>query len=375
MVALLVVAPLLDHARIERRAPRCSSSDPALTYNVRQLEKLERLLKIAVLFGGTSTERDVSVASAAQVVRALRSAGHEVLAVETSRGVLPPAQERELLSRGIDRAPPGDIGASSGNLPAIVGAVNPVDVVFLALHGGFGEDGTLQGTLDLAGIRYTGSGALGSALAMDKDVAKRLFLAAGVPTPKWLMAPAELEEIADQLGMPLIVKPNSQGSTVGLTLVRALEELPAALQTAERFDTEVMLEQYIPGRELTVGILEDQALAVGEIVPVTGEIFDYTAKYQQGAAREIFPADLPPEQTARVQALALAAHRALKLSAYSRVDFRQDPQGGLWCLEVNTLPGLTAGSLLPKSAAAAGIGFTELCERICRAAGARGPRS
>jgi D-alanine-D-alanine ligase len=327
-------------------------------------------LKIAVLFGGTSAERDVSVASAAQVVDALRRNGHEVLAVETSRGVLPAVEERELLSQGIDRAPPPDHEGDVGNLPIVVatGGLKDVDLVFLALHGGAGEDGTVQGALDLAGIAYTGSGTLGSALAMDKDVSKRLFLAAGVPTPKWLMAPVEPARIVEQLGLPVIVKPNSQGSTVGLTLVREEASLPAALEDAAGFDNEVMVEQYIPGRELTVGILDDEPLAVGEIVPLTGEIFDYTAKYQSNAAKEVFPADIPGDVARRVQALGVQAHRALKLSSYSRADFRMDPQGGLWCLEVNTLPGLTAGSLLPQSASAAGIGFEELCERICRAA-------
>lgn len=334
-------------------------------------------MKIAVLFGGTSAERDVSVASAAQVVDGLRRAGHEVLAVETSRGVLPAAQERELLSQGIDRAPPPDLEAGVGKLPAVVGSggLKDVDLVFLALHGGAGEDGTIQGALDLAGIPYTGSGTLASALAMDKDIAKRLFLAAGVPTPKWLMTPVEPVRVVEQLGLPVIVKPNSQGSTVGLTLVREEIALPAALEEAGRFDAEVMVEQYIPGRELTVGILDDAPLSVGEIVPLTGDIFDYAAKYQAEAADEIFPADLPDGVTERVQALGLQAHRALKLTAYSRVDFRMDPQSGLWCLEVNTLPGLTAGSLLPQSAAAAGIGFDELCERICRAAASRMPRA
>jgi len=335
-------------------------------------------LKIAVLFGGASAERDVSVASAAQVVAALRRMGHEVLAVETSRGVLPPGEEHALLSQDIDRAPPPDIEAGVGNLPAVVGSggLNGVDLVFLALHGGAGEDGTIQGALDLAGIPYTGSGTLGSALAMDKDVAKRLFLAAGVPTPKWLMAPVEPSRVVEQLGLPVIVKPNSQGSTVGLTLVSEEADLPGALEEAAAFDAEIMIEQYIPGRELTVGILDDAPLAVGEIVPLTGDIFDYTAKYQAEAAREIFPADLPDDVAGHVQALGLQAHRALKLAAYSRVDFRMDPQGGLWCLEVNTLPGLTAGSLLPQSAAAVGIGFEALCERICRAAAPpRGPRA
>jgi len=329
-------------------------------------------LKIAVLFGGASAERDVSVASAAQVVSALRGGGHEVLAVETSRGVLLPEEERARLGQGIDRAPPERESTRGAQLPAVVssGRLTEVDLVFLALHGGAGEDGTVQGALDLAGIRYTGSGMLGSALAMDKDMAKRLFVAAGVPTPKWLMAPVDPELAIERLGLPLIVKPNSEGSTVGLTLVRDREALPGAIATAAAFDEAVMIEQYIPGRELTVGILDNEALAVGEIIALTGagEIFDYTAKYQAGAAREIFPADLSDEITRAVQALGLRAHHALKLGSYSRVDFRMDPQGGLWCLEVNTLPGLTAGSLLPQSAAAVGIPFTELCERICRGA-------
>jgi D-alanine-D-alanine ligase len=182
------------------------------------------------------------------------------------------------------------------------------------------------------------------------------------------MAPVDAEHAIEQLGLPLIVKPNSEGSTVGLTLVRDADALPDAIAAAAVFDQAVMIEQYIPGRELTVGILDDEALAVGEIVPLTGEIFDYTAKYQANAAREIFPADLEDEVARAVQALGLRAHRALKLGSYSRVDFRMDPQGGLWCLEVNTLPGLTAGSLLPQSAAAVGISLAELCERICRAA-------
>ena len=327
-------------------------------------------MRIAVLFGGTSAERDVSIASAAQVVKALRGAGHEVSAVETSRGRLGPADERELLSRAIERTPPPDLVATAAGLPAVVdaGGLADADVVFIALHGGTGEDGTIQGALDLAGVRYTGSGMLGSALAMDKDIAKRLFLAAGIPTPKWLMAPVAFDRIVDELGLPVIVKPNGQGSTVGLTLVRETAGLPWAIELARSFDAEVMIEQYIPGRELTVGVLEDEALAVGEIVSLTGEIFDYAAKYQAGAAREIFPADIPQAATAAARELALRAHRALKLGSYSRADFRLDPQGGLWCLEVNTLPGLTARSLLPQSAAAVGIDFAELCERIWRAA-------
>lgn len=325
-------------------------------------------MKIAVLFGGDSMERDVSIASASQVVGALRQLGHDVISIDSGRGQLTAADEKRLFTGRIDKLPPDK--ASVTNLPTVISTPDlaNVDVVFLALHGGTGEDGTVQALLDLAGIPYTGSGKLASALGWDKDVAKRLFLAAGVPTPEWLMAPASLDAVRERIGFPLIVKPNGQGSTVGLTLVKRPEDFAAAVDLAASFDKEVMLERYIPGRELTVGILDDQALAVGEIIPATGPIFDYAAKYQPNGAQEIFPANLTPEQTARAQDLALRVHRALKLDSYSRVDFRMDPDGGIWCLEVNTLPGLTAASLLPRAAAAVGIGFPELCDRICRGA-------
>jgi D-alanine-D-alanine ligase len=328
-------------------------------------------LKIAVLFGGDSMERDVSIASAAQVVGALRSRGHEVIAYDSGRGRLTADDERRLFAAKIEREPPDKNAVAT--LPTVVSAPDlaGTDVVFIAMHGGSGEDGTVQALLDLAEIPYTGSGKLGSALGWDKDVAKRLFLAAGVPTPDWLMAPVEPGAAAQRLGLPLIVKPNGQGSTVGLTLVKAAGDIPAAIEVAGGFDSEVMLEKYVAGRELTVGVLEDRALAVGEIIPATGPIFDYAAKYQAGGAEEIFPARITPEQTARAQDLALRVHRALKLDVYSRVDFRMDADGELWCLEVNTLPGLTAASLLPRSAAAVGIPFAELCERICRGALAR----
>ena len=316
-------------------------------------------------------ERDVSIASASQVVGALRSRGHQVIAYDSGRGRLTSADEQRLFTGKIDRRPPDQKTVSS--LPTVVSAPDlaDVDLVFLAMHGGSGEDGTVQALLDLAGIPYTGSGKLGSALGWDKDVAKRLFLAAGVPTPDWLMAPVSPSLAAQRLGFPMIVKPNGQGSTVGLTLVRTPPELEAALALASGFDSQVMLERFIDGRELTVGILDDAPLAVGEIVPSTGPIFDYAAKYQAGGAEEIFPADLTAEQTARIQDLALKVHRALKLDVYSRVDFRMDRDGGFWCLEVNTLPGLTAASLLPRAAAAVGIEFPELIERICRGALAR----
>ena len=245
------------------------------------------------------------------------------------------------------------------------------DVVFLALHGGQGEDGTVQALLDLTGVPYTGSGILGSALAMDKDLSKKLFQAAGVPTPKWLMAPASVDQVKKAVGFPVIVKPSKQGSTVGLSIVKKTSELAAAVTEAFKYDDEVMIEEFIPGRELTVGILGSEALPVGEIKP-KHEIYDSECKYTKGMAEEEFPAKLSPAETSEVQRLALAAFRALKLRGYARIDFRMSPDGVFYCLEANTLPGMTELSLIPQAAAACGIPFPELCERIVEIALAAG---
>ena len=329
-------------------------------------------MKIAVLFGGTSEERDVSIASAAQVIPALRELGHEVVAVDAATGRLTGSSERALLSSAVALQPPSDSALATmrdqaATLHNSAADLRDVDVVFLALHGGAGEDGRTQAVLDLAGLAYTGSNHIASATAMDKDLSKRLFRAAGVPTADWLMAPVLAHDVAETLGWPVVVKPNKQGSTVGLTIVREAGQLAPAVELAGRFDDEVMVERFIPGRELTVGILEGRALPVGEIL-VTGEVFDYAAKYQKGGARETFPADLPAAAASQLQQLAVRAHDALKLGVYSRIDFRMDPDGNFWCLEANSLPGMTAASLLPQAARAAGIDFPQLCERICRAA-------
>ena len=330
-------------------------------------------MRITVLTGGTSSERDVALASAVQVVAALRRRGHTVLVVDTARGYIPETDEPKLLSGLVGTEPPSNEALTAlerglllsglGNLPA----VRDAEVLFLALHGGWGEDGTLQAVLDVVGVPYTGSGQLGSAMAMDKDISKRLFRLADVPTPDWLMAPVTVESAGRALGWPLIVKPSKQGSTVGLSLVKTAAEFDAAVTLAARYDDEVMVEAFVPGRELTVGILDGKALAVGEIIP-RHEIFDYECKYSPGMATEIFPADLPAAITAECGRLGVLAHQALKLGGYSRVDFRLTPAGDLSCLEVNTLPGMTATSLLPQSAGAAGIEFADLCERICRIA-------
>jgi len=329
-------------------------------------------MKIAVLFGGMSEERDVSIASAAQIIPALRSLGHEVLAVDTAVGRLEGAAERKLLESRVAPLPPSDHAIASLRSVALnnpATAIDPrqIDIVFLALHGGAGEDGRVQAMLDLAGLAYTGSNHIASATAMDKDLSKRLFRAAGVPTADWMMSPASAESVGKQLGWPVVVKPNKQSSTVGLSVVREPGKLAAAIEQAQRYDDEVMIEKFVPGREFTVGILAGEPLPVGEII-APGEVFDYQSKYQVGGASEVFPADIPPDEAKALQSQAVAAHHALKLGAYSRVDFRRDAGGAYWCLEANSLPGMTATSLLPQAAKAAGMDFPTLLAKICAGA-------
>jgi D-alanine-D-alanine ligase len=321
--------------------------------------------------GGTSAERDVSLASGLRVAQALRTRGYDVVAVDTARGVLSAGDEQAMLEGGrVVKTVPPDVQAlarMNRALPATLDHLVDTDVIFLALHGGTGEDGTLQALLDLTGIPYTGSGHLASALAMDKELSKHLFRSAGVPTADWLMAPATADEVERALAFPVIVKPSKQGSTVGLSLVRDPALLQAAIAEAFKHDDEVMIEAFVPGRELTVGILGGEALPVGEIIPVK-ELYDYECKYTPGMAQEIFPADLTAEQTEQVQELAKLAFAALKLSGCARIDFRMTPTGDFYCLEANTLPGMTETSLIPQAAAAAGVSFPELCDRIAQLA-------
>ncbi len=331
-------------------------------------------MRILVLTGGSSSERDVAIASARQVVAALRSRGHTVTVADTTTGVLDAAAESVLLATTVGTEWPDTAALAAREREFLLGAmindpaVRNADVVFLALHGGRGEDGTIQHILDVAGIRYTGSGPLGSGIALDKDIAKHLFRQAKVPTADWLMdlpdVPVAVEQVEKTLGWPVVVKPSREGSTVGLSVVREPATFAAAVLEARKYDAEVMVEQFIPGRELTIGILGAEALATGEIIP-QHELFDYECKYTPGMSEEIFPAHLRPEVAREVERLGLAAHQALKLSGYSRVDFRLTPEGGLYCLEVNTLPGMTSTSLMPQSAAVKGIEFPELCEKIC----------
>jgi len=333
-------------------------------------------MRVTVLTGGATAERAVAFAGASQIVAGLRGRGHEVSVVDTATGLLGRADEERLLTTAVGREPPpvAELDererAFLSNGLAELAEVRRADVLCLCLHAGRGEGGTLQALLDVIGVPYTGSGALASALAMDKDLSKRLFRAAGVPVPAWFMTPPPVapDDVTTALGWPVIVKPSRMGSSVGMTLVKNAKGLDAAVDLARGYDREVMVEQFIAGREVTVGILGDVPLPVGEIIP-QHELFDYECKYTPGMSEEVFPAKLDPKPARQLQELALTAHRALKLGGYSRVDFRLSAEGDIFCLEANTLPGMTRTSLLPQAARAAGIEFPELCERICRLAG------
>ncbi|MGD2046974.1 MAG: D-alanine--D-alanine ligase [Gemmatimonadota bacterium] len=325
-------------------------------------------MKIAVLMGGVSDEREVSLSSGVQVARALRDAGHDVVSVDTVRGMLSGEEEQTLLSGGVQADPPSADELESLDPGRAVSLTrNPdlgeIDVYFVALHGGSGEDGTIQSLLDAAGVAYTGSDRLGCSLAMDKQVSKRLLRQAGIPTPDWLEGPADADRVVETLGIPVIVKAASGGSSLRLVLAHDRDELERAIEESRGWNDLVLFERYVPGRELTVGVVGGEALPVGEIIPAN-EIFDYECKYQPGMAQEVFPASVSDELAQRVQRLAVQAHAALRLRDYSRIDFIVDEDGVPWCLEANAAPGMTGNSLLPKAGKAAGISFPELCDRI-----------
>jgi len=333
-------------------------------------------MKVTVLLGGASDERAVSLATGAQMADALREAGHEVHAFDTVRGrVLSAAEEGEIRVRGVEPSPPRgpwrDLIAS-GRLEVLTAhpEAGGAEVYALALHGGPGEDGTIQGVLDAAGLVYTGSDRVGCLLAMDKDVSKRLLRDAGIATPRWCTDVFDADRLLSEVGLPMVVKAANGGSSLRLELARDRHELAAALEEARRFDDRVVAEAFVAGREFTVGIVGDEALPVGEIIP-EHDFFDYACKYQPGLAQEVFPAEVDEESARRMRELALRVHGILRLRDFSRVDFMQDEEGELWCLEANTLPGMTANSLLPRAARAAGVEFPELCDRIVRLAAER----
>jgi len=337
-------------------------------------------MKIAVLMGGTSAERDVSLVSGLAVVDALQQAGHDVVPIDTAFGkkVL---KGDDINSIDVIAAnPPSQksLEKYSGEM-ALEAVKSPemfdVDVVFIILHGGTGEDGTIQALLDLADIPYTGSGVTGSAVAMNKLLSKKIFAASGILTPDYFVIEnnvnIELSEIENQIsttfGFPVIVKPNNQGSSVGLSLVEKADQLHKALETGYQYNRQLIIEKFIAGRELTVGILGDQVLPVAECIP-EGGLYDYEHKYTSGKTEYIVPAKIDNDFAKRVSDLGLKAFRALDCRGFGRVDFRLSEEGLIYCLEVNTLPGMTAHSLVPKAAKVAGIGFSQLVEKICQIA-------
>lgn len=248
------------------------------------------------------------------------------------------------------------------------------DVVFIALHGAMGENGQLQAIFDTLGVKYTGTGYIGSLLGMDKDLSKKLMRYAGIPTADWTIIHREKGHdefspgyILDTIGLPCVVKPCSAGSSIGVSIVHNRTELQNALEYASGVENSILIEKMVAGREFSVGILDGIALPVIEIIPVQG-FYDYTNKYQAGAATEICPANLSENDTKRVQQLALKVHRELRLGTYSRIDFMLSAEGEFICLEANTLPGMTPTSLLPQEALAVGISYVELCDRIVRLA-------
>lgn len=294
--------------------------------------------KVAVLFGGMSAEREISLLTGTAVSQALRECGYTILPLE--------------------------IDASG----AWIAQVREVDVAFLALHGKFGEDGTVQGVLELLGVPYTGSGVLASALAMNKPMAKRVWETHALPTPPWQMIEKGAAwTLRPDLTYPLVVKPSAEGSSVGVSIVRSPETFQSSLAEAFRYDAQALVEAYIAGKEVTVGIVGDRALGAMEVI-AKGEFHSYEVKYTAGREEFVLPADLPPEVEAQVLRVALAAHRTLGCTGYSRIDTRVDAQGAVFLLEVNTLPGLTSFSYLPRIAAYAGFSYSDLVEEILRRA-------
>ena len=325
-------------------------------------------MKIAVLMGGTSDEREVSLSSGMAVTKALREAGHTVVAVDTVQGILDAEEEDILLGGGVHARPPTSteleiLDERDTSVLMRRPELSETDVFFVALHGGSGEDGTVQGLLEVAGVVHTGSDRLGCGLAMDKEVSKRLFRQANVPTPDWLVGPQSAAEVQRHLGLPVIIKAAGGGSSLRLLLAHDFAELEAAVEESRDWNDLVLFERYHVGRELTVAVLGGRPLPVGEIIP-SHDYFDYECKYQPGFAEELFPADISRHLAEELQGLAVQVHDALRLRDYCRVDFIVDKNDGPWCLEANSLPGMTPNSLLPKAALAAGISFPSLCEQI-----------
>lgn len=343
-------------------------------------------MKIVVLGGGISTEREVALVTSTSVCRALRSLGHKAIFVDMFMGLENYEGSLEAAfdvpdgfcgDVAVERiAPDLETVKASRKLKSkshlgknVLEICQLADCVFLGLHGADGEDGKIQAALDLLGVPYTGSNPLSSGMAMDKAVAKRIMESAGVLTPAWREIEYELADIpalAAELPVPCFIKAVNGGSSIGVVPVETRDELAAALAEVRKYASRAVVEQKIVGRELTVPVLGDRYLNAIEIVPPDSGRFDYVAKYQSGdeGARELCPAPITAEEQKTVGEAALKFHRALGLSVYSRTDFILDAEGRAWCLEVNTLPGMTPNSLIPKAAKVDGISYAQLCETI-----------
>ncbi|MGI5979004.1 MAG: D-alanine--D-alanine ligase [Oscillospiraceae bacterium] len=335
-------------------------------------------MKIVVLCGGISSERDVSITSGTMVAQALRERGHQVVLLDSFFGFPEPYDKPEDLFTKDNAFEPVLVGEKEPDIEKIKASrkqannsilgdnvfeiCRAADITFFALHGEDGENGTLQAAFDVAGIRYTGCGCLGSAIAMNKEVSKKLFRQAGIGTPDGITVYPDEKPYAD-VGFPCVVKPCSGGSSVGTSIVQTREEYEAALELAFQYEKAVLVEQYIKGREFTVGIMDGKAMPVVEIIPKAG-FYDYKNKYQAGLTTELCPAPIDKDLTERMQRLAEKADRELMGEVYSRIDFLMDEKGELYCLEANTLPGMTPTSLVPQMAQAEGKSFGELCEEI-----------
>lgn len=341
-------------------------------------------MDIVVLSGGLSTERDVSLASGKNIYRALKKKGHRVLLVDVFLGFGRPGEDlKDIFDRAEEFGDtPGNIPEEAPDLeavkalrqddpnvffgPNVLEVCRIADIVFLALHGEQGENGKVQAALDLFGVRYTGSGCMSSAIAMDKGISKQLFFANGIPTPGGISLGKEQKNIAfadTGLCLPCVVKPCSGGSSIGVSIVRDEGEFQQALDDAFCWEDQVIVEDYIKGREFSVGVIEYEALPVIEIAPIEG-FYDYKNKYKAGSAVETCPAELPQNITEQMQKYAVEVAKAFGFSTYARMDFLLNENQEMFCLEANTLPGMTSTSLLPQEAQVIGLSYEDLCEKI-----------
>ena len=336
-------------------------------------------MRIVVLAGGLSTERDVSISSGILVASALREKGHEVVLLDVFTGYEQNICDIDALFKQnysfTDKANVGETVSDFSEVKEnrlnksdrfigtnVIEICSEADITFLALHGGEGENGQLQASLDLLGIKYTGTGYLGSALAMNKGQTKSVFVQNKINTPAGEIFKSA-EDAKSWSIFPCVVKPCSGGSSVGIAKAENEEEFLAAVKDAFRYENEIVVEQFVKGREFSVGILGGKALPPIEIIPKSG-FYDYAAKYQAGATVEICPADIDEQTDKKLRDAAVAAYNALHLDSYARVDFLVDENGEPFCLEANTLPGMTPTSLLPQEAAVEGLNYADLCEKI-----------